>query len=378
MKKNEITFPTTQYFNGLNPSVEAIAKRILFFHRLFQFSTTNFNYTLLDDICSRVSNVCPTCVEESRANVRVSHGFGTDSMEKPISYSMWRVRARIVTGKRWEKVIFRDELFSINRKPFLCTLLLNSPGMQFEPKQLASLLCITRYLFSRTIPNNNIPSRPFFSPCISRVYTHTYIHLSYEENPRGTCSLGLLASSIRFVLNREGGGGGVRFCRGCITDRWGRWRKSEAERWTIHRKEEKRVTGIATNHSSRFLLAFFFLSPLLSLSWRSGKTKKDRAKEREREEIEDNSLEFHRDQHFSIRRIIHFFSPPSIGRSPSLFPPFLPIAVGYFFFPSCAASRTLWRVGGLLFEVLIKRWKFFSCFIANLESLTPLSRLIGR
>lgn len=185
--------------------------------------------------------------------------------------------------------------------------------MQFEPKQLASLLCITRYLFSRTIPNNNIPSRPFFSPCISRIHTHTHIHLSYEENPRGTCSLGLLASSIRFVLNREAGGGGVRFCRGCITDRW---RKSEAERRTIHRKEEKRVTGIATNHSSRFLLVFFFLSPLLSLSWRSGKTKKDRAKERDREEIEDNSLEFHRDQHFSIRRIIHFFS---IGRSPSLF-----------------------------------------------------------
>lgn len=150
----------------------------------------------------------------------------------------------------------------------------------------------------------------------SRTHTHTYIHLSYEENPRGTCSLGLLASSIRFVLNREAGGGGVRFCRGCITDRWGRWRKSEAERRTIHRKEEKRVTGIATNHSSRFLLVFFFLSPLLSLSWRSGKTKKDRAKERDREEIEDNSLEFHRDQHFSIRRIIHFFS---IGRSPSLF-----------------------------------------------------------
>lgn len=128
----------------------------------------------------------------------------------------------------------------------------------------------------------------------------------------------------------------MRFCRGCITDRW---RKSEAERRTIHRKEEKRVTGIATNHSSRFLLVFFFLSPLLSLSWRSGKTKKHRAKERDREEIEDNSLEFHRDQHFSIRRIIHFFSPPSIGRSPSLFS--YPSRLDTFFSFVCSLQDTV-------------------------------------
>lgn len=106
--------------------------------------------------------------------------------------------------------------------------------------------------------------------------------------------------------------------------------------------------GTATNHSSRFLFVFFFLPPsppsFFSLSWRSGKTKKDRGKERG-EMKEDNSLEFHRDQHFSIRRIIHFFSPSSIGRSLFsllLFPLFLSIAVGCFFFSSSsAACRTL-------------------------------------
>ena len=55
-------------------------------------------------------------------------------------------------------------------------------------------------------------------------------------------------------------------------------------------------------------------------------------KNEKRGEMEDNSLEFHRDQHFSIRRIIHFFSPLSIGRSlPSPLSLSLPIAVGRFF-----------------------------------------------
>lgn len=106
--------------------------------------------------------------------------------------------------------------------------------------------------------------------------------------------------------------------------------------------------GTATNHSSRFLFVFFFLppSPLLFLfvleEWKNEKG----SRERERGEMkEDNSLESHRDQHFSIRRIIHFFSPSSIGRSLFsllLFPLFLSIAVGCFFFSSSsAACRTL-------------------------------------
>lgn len=173
------------------------------------------------------------------------------------------------------------------------------------------------------------------------------------------CSLGLLASSIRSVLNREGEGG-ERFCRGCITDRWGCRRKSEAERRTIHRKEENRVTGPLQIIARGFFSfsSFFPPPPLLFLfvleEWKNEKG----SRERERGEMkEDNSLEFHRDQHFSIRRIIHFFSPPSIGRSLFsllLFPLFLSIAVGcfFFFFEQCSLQDT----GGMLVGCFSKYW----------------------
>lgn len=104
----------------------------------------------------------------------------------------------------------------------------------------------------------------------------------------------------------------------CITDR--------REVATVYPSEGgKARDGIATNHSSCFLFVFFFLPPPLIFVLEERKNEK-------RGEMEDNSLEFHRDQHFSIRRIIHFFSPLSIGRSlPSPLSLSLPIAVGRFF-----------------------------------------------
>lgn len=65
---------------------------------------------------------------------------------------------------------------------------------------------------------------------------------------------------------------------------------------------------------ARHFFSFSSLSPPL-LSWKSlrQKTKRSRSRERERT-IASSSISS--EQHFSIRRIIHFFSPPSLlGRS---------------------------------------------------------------
>lgn len=105
---------------------------------------------------------------------------------------------------------------------------------------------------------------------------------------------------------------------------------------------------------ARHFFSFSSLSPPL-LSWKSlrQKTKRSRSRERERT-IASSSISS--EQHFSIRRIIHFFSPPSLlGRS------FFFTHHGWVvFFLSLSLSFECTRLqdtlywGGLVFEVLIQ------------------------
>lgn len=114
---------------------------------------------------------------------------------------------------------------------------------------------------------------------------------------------------------------------------------------SIHRKEEKRVTGSLQIIARAFFSFSSSSLPTLIFVLEERKNEK-------RGEMEDNSLEFHRDQHFSIRRIIHFFSPLSIGRSlsPPLFffsyPSRLDVFFCFFFF-ACNLQDTIvcWWAG---------------------------------